>query len=115
MGIGRRIKEARERLGYTQQELANIIGVTDSAITNYEKETSHPKEQILYKLIEALRVDANYLFQDSVKTKTTSDITFDDFTYAMHNEGKELTEENKQKLLELARFFKTQQDKEKEK
>jgi transcriptional regulator with XRE-family HTH domain len=43
------------------------------------------------------------------------DITFNDFTYALHNETKELTEENKQKLLEMARFFKEQQDKEKNK
>ncbi len=41
------------------------------------------------------------------------DITFNDFTYALHNETKELTEENKQKLLEMARFFKEQQDKKK--
>lgn len=67
MGIGYRIKEARERLGLTQTELGNIVGVTGSAITNYEKETSHPKEQIIYKLMEALNVDANYLFQDAVK------------------------------------------------
>lgn len=67
MGIGYRIKEARERLGLTQTELGNIVGVTGSAITNYEKETSHPKEQIIYKLMEALSVDANYLFQDAVK------------------------------------------------
>jgi hypothetical protein len=40
-------------------------------------------------------------------------VTFDDFTYALHDETKELTEENKQKLLEMARFFKEQQDKKK--
>lgn len=41
------------------------------------------------------------------------DIAFNDFTYALHNETKELTDENKQKLLEMARFFKEQQDKKK--
>ena len=41
------------------------------------------------------------------------EITFDDFTYAFLDESKELTEENKQKLLEMAKFFKQQQDKEK--
>ena len=41
------------------------------------------------------------------------DVTFDDFTYALHDEAKELTEENKQKLLEMARFFKEQQEKKK--
>lgn len=71
MGIGYRIKEARERLGLTQTELGTMIGVTGSAITNYEKENSHPKEQIIYKLMETLNVDANYLFQDAVKIKST--------------------------------------------
>lgn len=67
MGIGKRIKESRELLGYTQKELGALVGVTASAITNYENETSHPKEAIMYKLISALRVDANYLFQDEMR------------------------------------------------
>ena len=76
MGIGKRIKEARERLGFTQNELAELVGVTASAITNYEKETSHPKESIMYKLFEVLDVDANYLFQDVVNTtKKNNDVS----------------------------------------
>ncbi len=75
MGIGYRIKEARERLGLTQTELGAMIGVTGSAITNYEKETSHPKEQIIYKLMETLNIDANYLFQDAVKLKTSNNVS----------------------------------------
>ncbi|WP_418427946.1 helix-turn-helix transcriptional regulator [Anaerotruncus massiliensis (ex Liu et al. 2021)] len=69
MGIGKRIKEARERLGLTQEELGKLVGVTGSSITNYEKETSHPKEPVMYALIKALDVDANYLFQDCVAIK----------------------------------------------
>lgn len=72
MGIGKRIKEARERAGLTQEELGALVGVTGSAITNYEKGTSHPKEPVLYALINALHVDANYLFQDCVKTLRSS-------------------------------------------
>lgn len=70
MGIGRRIKQAREAAGLTQEELGKLVGVTGSAITNYEKETSHPKEPVMYSLIEALGVDANFLFQDCVKIKS---------------------------------------------
>lgn len=82
MGIGYRIKEARERLGLTQTELGEIVGVTGSAITNYEKETSHPKEQVIYKLIETLNVDANYLFQDCVKLpKDKNDITLSEYEH----------------------------------
>lgn len=82
MGIGYRIKEARERLGLTQTELGEMVGVTGSAITNYEKETSHPKEQIIYKLMEKLKVDANYLFQDAVKLpKSENDINLSEYEH----------------------------------
>lgn len=77
MGIGKRIKEARENLNLTQKQLAEIIGVTSSSITNYENDTSHPKENILYALLNALKVDANFLFQDCVNTNDTNfNITF---------------------------------------
>ncbi len=82
MGIGYRIKEARENQGLTQTELGKIVGVTGSAITNYENETSHPKEPIMYKLIEALKVDANYLFQDCVKLpKEANDVTLAEYEH----------------------------------
>ena len=66
MGIGKRIKEARNALGLTQDELATILGVTKGAVANYENETSHPKEPIMYKMFDALNVDANFLFQDEM-------------------------------------------------
>ncbi len=81
MGIGYRIKEARENLGLTQTELGQKVGVTGSAITNYEKETSHPKEQIIYKLMEVLGVDANYLFQDCVNIPLhTREVSISEYT-----------------------------------
>lgn len=80
MGIGRRIREARESLGLTQSELAGLVGVTGSAIANYEKDTSHPKESVMYKLFDALNVDANYLFQDVANiSKNTNNISFYEF------------------------------------
>lgn len=79
MGIGPRIKEARNILNLTQEELARRLGVTKGAIANYEIETSHPKEAILYKLIEVLNVDANYLFQDAVNISKQNDISLGEF------------------------------------
>ena len=74
MGIGKRIKEVRESLNITQKELGDMVGTTASAITNYENETSHPKEPILYALLNVLNVDANYLFQDCVNTIDTNSV-----------------------------------------
>ncbi len=64
MGIGKRLREARDARHLSQKQLADMVGVTANAISNYETELSHPKEPVMYKLLEALRVDANYLFQD---------------------------------------------------
>lgn len=75
MGIGKMIRTRREALKLTQAELAKMIGVTPSAITNYESDVSHPKEKVLYQLFEALECDANYLFTDMIQTKTPAPLT----------------------------------------
>lgn len=98
MGIGNRIKEARNNLGYTQEELAKMLGVTKGAVANYELETSHPKEPIMYKLIEVLHVDANYLFQDCVNIpKELNNVTLAEFEHikkyrALDEHGKKMVD-----------------------
>ena len=67
MSLGTRIKERREQLNLTRPQLAEMIGVTPSAIGNYETEVSSPKVELLYKLFGALQCDANYLYQDEMR------------------------------------------------
>lgn len=67
MSIGTRIKEARTNKNLTQEELAKLIGVTKGAIANYENEVSVPKVDLLFKLLNVLECDANYLYQDDVE------------------------------------------------
>ncbi len=64
MGIGRRIRILRERACLTQEELAARIGVTTSSVGNYEREVSHPREDALYRLFDALHCEPNELFAD---------------------------------------------------
>ena len=66
MPFGNRLKEARLKKGYTQEELAKKLGISKGAIGNYESEVSSPKEEILIRLMKILEVDANFLFQDLV-------------------------------------------------
>ena len=70
MSIGSRIKERRTELHITQEQLADRIGVTKGAIANYENEVSTPKIGLMYRLLDVLDCDANYLHQDNMKSST---------------------------------------------
>ena len=66
MSIGSRIKQRREELGYTQPQLAELVGVSKGAIGNYESNISSPNEKTLFRLFEILKCDANFLYQDDI-------------------------------------------------
>ena len=62
MKIGEKIFELRRKAGLTQRDLALKIGVTPSAVGNYEQGVSFPREEVLYRLFDALDCSPNELF-----------------------------------------------------
>ena len=104
----------------TPYRVSKETGVPQSILSDWKRGRSVPKTEKLQKIADYLNVSVDYLLGNEQKGRASSldekkpeDITLDDFTYAFLDESKELTDENKQKLLEMARFFKMQQDKEK--
>lgn len=81
MSFGSRFKQAREKKHLSQQELADLIGVTDGTISNYEKGVAFPRWDTMKKLCDILCVDPNYLFwddlTDELKSKVMEQMTFD--------------------------------------
>jgi transcriptional regulator with XRE-family HTH domain len=59
--FGKRLAMLRKAAGYTQQELADIAGVTRRVIAYYEGETKHPPAALLPDLARALRVTTDEL------------------------------------------------------
>lgn len=64
MGLGSRIQERRRELDMSRNELASLVGITPSAIANYENSVSYPRIETFTALMAALQVDANYLYRD---------------------------------------------------
>ena len=65
MTFGEKVKNERNRLGLTQDELAKKIGVTRRVISSYENDSSRPRGTERYKkLAEALGVNINYLLSE---------------------------------------------------
>ena len=50
LGIGKRMREARERLRLTQQQIADQLHVSDSAYSNWESGLRQVPHEVLYEL-----------------------------------------------------------------
>ena len=72
MSFATRLRQRREALGLKQSELGRLLGVTGSAVGNYETGVSAPKADVLYRVFRALQCDANYLFQDEIDPAHTA-------------------------------------------
>ena len=70
MSLGDKLRQRRQEMGLTRPQLAAKICVTPSAIANYENGVSYPKPDILVALMNALDVDANYLYRDYLSPRT---------------------------------------------
>lgn len=103
----------------TPYRLSKETGITQATLSRWKNGKTEPSIETLRVLAGYFNVTVDFLTGNEQKNKPALidkdelDITFDDFTYAFLDESKELTEENKAKLLEMAKFFKQQQDKEK--
>ena len=105
--------------GVTGGKMCIEIGISKSTLSDIKHgRKKGVSTETAQKIASYFDVSVDYLLGNTdikKETPANQDITFDDFTYALHNETKELSEEKKQQLLEMARFFKQQQDKKKEK
>lgn len=61
MSLGDRIRERRVKLGFTQDQLADLIGMKRANIAAYEANRNSPPSEVLPKLADALKCSADYL------------------------------------------------------
>lgn len=108
MAFGDRLREAREQKGLTRRELANKLGVTISAIGNYETGVSSPKEDILLKIFNVLSIEPNYLFKDSfIKSDITPDEAEIIKSYrSLNKEGQEKVADYTSDLVDTGKYKK---------
>ena len=61
MKIGEIIREKRKELSFTQEQLADFLGVTAPAVHTWEKGTTYPSIPPLPALVRVLSTDLNTL------------------------------------------------------
>ena len=62
--IGKRIKECRERLGLTQEQFAEKVGLATNYISTVERGASFPRCEKLIAILNGLEVSADAIFCD---------------------------------------------------
>lgn len=61
VAFGKRVRTLREQKGFTQAELASMVGVTENAITQYESGRASPRPYRIEALAQMLGVTATFL------------------------------------------------------
>ncbi len=64
--VGRKIREARIKKGFTQQALAEVADIGEMYISEIERGVKTPSLNLFVKIISALDVSADYVLRDAL-------------------------------------------------
>lgn len=95
-----RLRQAREQAGFTQQDLAEKLGITKSAVGNYENGVSSPKWDVLLRIFDVLQVEPNFLYQDSFSSELSGAVQLTPRQSALLSSFDQLNEEGQTKAVE---------------
>lgn len=81
LDIGKKIRILRHQNSLSQVGLANIIGVSKSTMSNYERNFSTPDPEMLLKLADYFNVSIDYLFSH-IDCSIRNNLTKESVNYA---------------------------------
>lgn len=103
--IGSRVRFLREQSDLTQAELADIIGVTDSAIGLYENDRREPSLKVLNKFADYFNSSADYLLgRDAEFNSCSMSLESAIRSTATYN-GVKISDVDKETIIELAKDY----------
>ena len=71
--VGSRLRLRRTLLGYSQEKLADALGITFQQVQKYERGTNRISASRLYKLSQILEVSVTYFFDEYGSSKFNQD------------------------------------------
>lgn len=81
--LGKKLRQARQKKGFTQHALAEIADVGGVYIGEIERGLKMPSLNIFVKLIEALDLSADYILRDELSSG--KDYIYDEITQKLKN------------------------------
>ncbi len=92
--MGERIRLCRNKLGISQEKLADLLGMKRTNIANYEAGRVVPPGNVLLEMAKTFETSTDYLL-GRIEPKTI----------AAHHEGENWTEEELQEIEEFKQFI----------
>lgn len=105
-----RVKELRQRAGMQQKEIAMALGVSRPTVSEWEHQKKDPSGDRLKKLASLFDVSPGvilclYPVDDEISTK---EVQIDTIDFALSGEIRDLTDAEKQDVLDYVRFKRAQ-------
>ncbi len=95
-GFGERVLGLLESAGYTQRDLATMIGVTTGALSKYLKNEREPKMEVIANMATALNTTTDFLLTGKDDSQSFEE------TYRLVARGTStMTDEEKIKLMKV--------------
>jgi transcriptional regulator with XRE-family HTH domain len=111
--FGEKMKKARLKRGYTQEYMAEKLGVNKGTVSHYEKGKTFPNEEKLVRVSKVLNVSFDYLLGeqsdiDALPEKRIETFQKDEFNTRekVREEAFELVDETIKRLLDIRKTIK---------
>ena len=105
MSIGSNIKKLRVKYGLTQQDLADIAGVTNKAVSAWETGAKEPRMGAIEKIAVRFGIKKSNIIEDGGMDNLHTEDTIQ--TLAAHHDGDEWTEEELEDIERFKAFIKS--------
>lgn len=105
--IGDRLKYARKKKGFTQNSLAESIGVSRGVIFNLEKNKTDPQSIVINAICQTLKIQKNWLIdgtgemEDKTESSRSTQILSE-----LYEVAKSLSEDEQLYLLDVVKSLK---------
>ena len=83
VNFGNRLKTLRIKKKLTQQQLADLLGLTKSVISAYENGLRYPAYDVLIKIARIFKVSTDYLLGVEIKREIDTSVLTDEQVEAL--------------------------------
>ena len=104
MTLGEKIAKQRKELNYTQEQLADVLGVSRQSISKWESDIAYPETDKLIELGKLFDCSMDYLLKEDVIEKNGAQAS--GFTEKVEEiSRKVMTEKNKEKAKKILKII----------